>query len=529
MALIKLALAVLALLQLQSSGEKQPIAEKQDQGQWDDFLVQLADPDVSYVRCPSGEWRISRSILIRRSNVTVDFDGSTIIPVNGLFMPIRVASDVESKEWHATGDITADTQSLSLDPSDFLEVTPGDLHQVRPGVNFSDPNESQYSALRVVRAIDGNSIRYDRPFGIAVTKFESFERLAALSGYPEKVGPWGPGSGVYGSQWKRGLGNDHGVKRVVLPVSRVTLLHPRIVYPDGSRLYGAWGISLSYCTDCLILNAEIENPCGSAVHLDWCRDCVVSGLSLSGVGGGNPWIHQEPPRRTSAAIAVSAWGAENCVINRVDLSSANTALVNFEAGSGNVSIRNCSISTQWMPGIASSPQFGLYGPGRVRVENVSILMAPQSSSVFPGWLADAEFHGLDFRLLAMPDFLSWTNFGRHVGPMQWGEMSFGAAEDVEFTFVPTKDGFPIPYPEGVLLNAEYHLTSWVGVRHVNVVNNYLPSDSLVVRVDPKAFEIGMGVTYVKYRQNLAAHRVWIQPGVTVQPITVRCQMMRRVQ
>lgn len=504
-----------------------PVIENRESA-WELFTAQLADSDVSYVRCPPGDWKISQTLLIQRSNVVVDFDGATLIPVDGLFMPIRVMSAIEQSEWHATGKVDEDTRVLTLDGREDMRSIPGEVHLVKTGVNFSDPNEAQSTSLRVVESIIAGKIVYTRPFGVRAEVYESFEDLAKLSGYPEKVGPWGPGGGVYGSQWKRGLGRDHGIRRLIEPVSRVTLLRPRIVYPEGSRLYGAWGISFAYCTDCLIVDADIVNPCGSAVHLDWCRDCVVSGLSLTGAGGGNPWAHQKVPRRTNAAIAVSAWGAEGCKVSRVSVESTDTSLLNFEAGCRNMEIRDCDIATTWTAGVQPSPQFGIYGPGRVSLASITIDTAPQSSSIFPGWLADTTLADLRFTGDRMPDYLAWSGRGEHLGPMQWGAAMFGEVEQVEFSFTPTKDGFAVPYPEGLILSSEFVVGDWAGIRHLGIRDNYLPGESLSVTPKPEAYQVQFGHTYQQYRQQLAGHRVWIVRGATVQPITVRCKMMRRI-
>lgn len=502
--------------------------DAQQSAEWAEFLRQLADPDVPYVQCPAGEWRVSKSILIQRSNVTVDFDGATIVPVNGLFMPIRVLGDVDMKERHATGTVLETTRSLQLDPADPFPVAVGDLHRVGCGVNYSDPNECQFVTLRQVVSVDGTTVIYDRPFGVRAHVYESLERLVHLSGYPEKVGPWGPGN-AYGSQQKRGLGTDHGIMRISKPADRVVLIRPKIQWPEGSRLYGSWGINLAFCRDCVVLDAEVINPCGSAVHLWWCENCVVSGLRTSGNGGGNPWIHREPPVVTGAAIAVSAWGAVAAKISRVTIESTNTSLLNFEAGCRSVDIRNSRIATSWSPHVQRTPQFGIYGPGAVTVSQVTIVGDVVSSSLFPGWLDDVTFRDIRFVSWQMPDWLSWVKFGKHIGPMQWGEDRFGPIEDIEFSFVPQKDGFAVPYPDGLITSAEFRLTSWDGIRHLGIRDNYLPGDSLSVAPNPEVYQVQLGHTYAKYRQQLAAHRVWIQPGAAVQPIKVKCQIMKAIQ
>lgn len=502
--------------------------DAQRSAEFSEFLRQLADPDVAYVRCPAGEWCVSKSILVQRSNVVVDFDGATIVPVDGLFMPLRVVGELEGKEWHATGVVGSGTRGLSLDPAESFPVAVGDVHRVGIGVNFSDPNESQYVAIRRVVAVDNGIVQYDRPFGIAAQQFESFERLSQLSGYPEKVGPWGPGS-VYGSQQLRGLGTDHGIRAIRKPADRVTILRPRIVWPEGSRLYGTWGVNLAFCRDCIVLDAEVVNPCGSAVHLWWCENCVVTGLKLSGDGGGNPWIHKVPPGVTDAANAVSAWGAVDARISRVAIRSTNTSLLNFEAGCRGIEIRNCDIATTWAQGVRTAPQFGIYGPGSVSVESITIDNEVRSSSMWPGWLADTTFRDLRFVRPQLPDWISWSNSGKHIGPLQWGEHRFGSIETVEFSFTPDRDGFSIPYPEGVVKSAEFQVADWTGVRAVNVKNNYTGTAASTVVPDVGSYQLRVGDTYQQYRQQLAGHRVWIVRGATVQPIKVKCQIMKAIQ
>ena len=49
----------------------QPIPTREQR--WQSFLTDLADPTVDYVVCPPGTWGVGNNLIIKRSNVTVDF------------------------------------------------------------------------------------------------------------------------------------------------------------------------------------------------------------------------------------------------------------------------------------------------------------------------------------------------------------------------------------------------------------------------------------------------------------------------
>lgn len=511
----------------QINGQLQVNQKETLNSKWNSFLGELADPTKPYVQCPEGEWKINKPIIINRSDVTVNFEGATIVPVDGLYMPIRVFGDLNKMEWHATGTILADTRELALDTSESMPVKVGDVHRVGIGVNYHDPNESEYVAIRKVVNVNGNTVSYDQAFGIEADIFESYDRLIQLSGYPEKVGSWGPNN-VYGSQQKRGLGTDHGIRIISSPADRVILIRPKIVWPEGSRLYGSWGINLAFCRGCIILNAEVVNPCGSAVHLWWCEQCVVSGLKVSGNGGGNPWIHKVPVVVTDAAISVSAWGAVDSKISRVVQTSTNTSFINFEAGSRGVDIRNCMLSTSFDPMVRSAPQFGVYGPGSVFIKDVSVNLPTRSSSLFPGWLDDVQFSNLRILSDNIPDWLSWRNSGKHIGPMEWGNNKFGPVDTVEFSFIPDRDGYSIPYPEGIVIESTIHLQSRDNIRGITTPSEcFNNTDGLVLTPVYTSYQIRIGDTYEQYRQQLSGHKIWIVRGSVVQSVTVKCKIMKQ--
>ena len=457
------------------------------------------------------------AIKIDRSNLTLDLSNTIIEPKYPDYLPLVIGSSVERDEIHAQGEINTDINWLVCDSP---TLSAGDLVVIKAGVNYSDPAESETAFFMKISHRDGDKIYFDKYFDQSIRIYESYDELSHFTKYPEKMGEWGKFGGTY----KRGLGFDHGIKRVISPVENVTIIAPTIVWPSKSRLYGAWSISMHFCRNVRIINAHVRNPCGSAIHFNWADDCHVDGLKITGFGRSAPYGPGTQLESTTSCTAVSAWGAMNCSVRRGEVTSDNTSLANLEAGYRNILFEDIVLRTSKPAKTQVAPQFGKYGSGRATFENISFDLPTSPSIIFPSHLNNTTIRDLRIIGNTFPDWFSWTR-GEYEGKLRVGDLEFGPPREVEFGFIANKDGFEIPYPDGIIMSAEIYLTTRDGIRNITTPNEcFLSQSGLILKVDPGSYNIKIGDSYVKYREQLKYHRIWMTPS-SKNEIRMKCKLL----
>lgn len=484
-----------------------------------ELIDSINDPSVTHIK--SDIRIIDKDIRINRSNLTLDLTNSIIRPSVDSLYPLQISSTIDTIERHSYGTITDSTNYLTS--SSVSEFSVGQTHYLKLGVNFSDPNEAYTSIFRKVIAINGNTIVYDKPFGVTPRVFSSYEELIAASKMPEKVGPWGPVPGTY----KRGLGQDHGIRIVTRPVENVTVVNPTVQWPAGSKLYGSNALMFSFAQNCRMINSTILNSCGSAGHFRWAEDCHFDGMRIRGDGRLNPW-NQTSRVAEMTSPALSFWGGNiGCTASNLDIDGWNHALIVSEAGGRQITVSDVILRSKYTnsSAVRKAVIFGLYGTTDVKFENIT-LNIPKGIPLYPAGIKGIKVSNLRFETDELPDWIHWGDSFDIKHQLFWGTNEFLPASDVEISFIADKDGFQIPYPEGVILSATIVLESRNGIRNITCPSEVFTNNpNLELPIYQTAFQSKPGATYESYRAGLT-HRIWIESGAKV-PIKVRCKIMRK--
>jgi hypothetical protein len=333
---------------------------------------------------------------------------------------------------------------------------------------------------------------------LSTTIYPSYEELSRISGYPEKVGPWGPNN-VYGSQQLRGLGADHGIRRIIKESSNIELNNLKIVYNETSRKYGAWGLSFNFSDNCRANNIEVVNPCGSAIHLNWCQNVTLTNVKITGVGDSEPY---GVGSKKFAASAISGWGPRYCTVNDLHITADNTCFANFEAGWSDLTFNNVYVETKQNGSHAIGPQLGFYGLGKALINKIEFNIGVSSSSIFPSWL-NSNIVIKDISVPEkMPDFFSWVGRGTYKGYFKWGNRRFGEPKWVTQVYTSKPQNTKIPFPEGMIIHTKWKINSRDGLRSINIQGG----DVFAQNPDKLEFEnksnnnqINLGRTYEEYR------------------------------
>lgn len=457
------------------------------------------------------------SLEIRQSNITIDLTNTIIEPIYPNYQPLIIGSTVEPLEIMGEGLIGPTTNYLFCNSPN---INRGDLLVIKAGVNTSDPYEAETTFfMKVIDKID-DMLVFDKYFDRAIKVYSSYDELISKTKYVDRVGPWKH----IGSAYQRGLGLTHGLKKIVSPVENVTIINPTIVWPSKSRLYGAWAASLHFCRNINIYNMTVRNPCGSSIHFNWADNCNIDGLKVSGIGRSAPYGPDTQLNSTTSSPIISSWGAINCSVRRADIDGDNLSLINLEAGSHNLLFDDIMLKSTKPLNQRMDPQFGKYGPGQVTISNLSLDLPVSPSIIFPAGLTDTIIENLSIKGSVVPDWFSWGR-GNYTGKFRLGDREFGPPEDIEFSFRANKDGFEIPYPQGIVMGAQIVLESRDGIRNITTPNEcFLNQSGLILDVDPTSYTLKINNSYEDYRNQLRFHRIWMKQ-YSSSNIRVRAKIM----
>lgn len=501
---------------------------------WAEFASKLTDPSAPYVRGPIGTFNAGNGLSISRNNLVVEMDRTTVYVEAGKIYPIGVWGSQPFTNYHATGVITPEVDSLQVEDSDFLAtVSVGDEYYIKLGVNYSDPAESQWNVYRRVVAIEGSILRFDRPFDVTCEIYASYEALTALAGEWQsyKIGDFGLVDG--GGAYKRGLGTSHGIKRITTKPTNVTVAHPTTLWlPETGQasVYGSWGFAVMFAENVRVHETTITNVCGSGVHIGWSENVLMDGVTITGPGRHRPFGPGTNYNSNYAAVGASGWGPTVCEIRNMRISGDNVTVASLEATCDRLVFNGIEFSSKPVAGQQWSPLFGKYGPGSVEFKNIRITgFPPTGSGVFPSYLNDTIIRNLSFEDTTPDDFL-WTGRGDFRGTLRWGDLVFAESEQYEFSFTPTPASSLIPWPfEAIWMEVTLNLTSRNNISSINTGRGdlYQLNPGLTSLVAPPNYmQILRNTTYSGYQSFINNWRVYCSAGV--QPITVVAKIRRRV-
>lgn len=499
---------------------------------WSTFLTQLADSSRRYVRAPAGTFDVGAGLTISRGDLHVDFRGCVLTVQDPTLIPVTVASATEAiPEHQIVGEVTGGVTSQFTSPeTDWLAtVQAGDDHLIRVGVQKYDPQEPLYTVIRTVAAVEGGTITYSVPLPKTQPVYASEAELEALTDYPERVGPWGiySGSGttVPDGFFQRGLGLDHGVRKITSLADDVVIDELSLIYDGDERMYGAWGIYVFTSRRVTLNRCHVYNPQGSALHMWFAQDAVINGFSVGGVGRGAPFGGTS---KTNYGVAVTAWASNDCTINDIVVDGTDIELCNFESGCENIVFNRGLIRNVHGGTVVSSPHFGAFGPGKVTFDGTSVDIAAASSRMIT-FVYETYLKNINILTEAMPDTVQWDGLkGIWQEGLTWNGIEFSAPEEVDVVFTPVAPNSAIPYPEGIIMEATWTLSTRDGFSSFNLGGSdpfqQNPGD-LVFSATVAQLQIAFGTTYAQYLASLASDLIY---STSPSEVTMRVKIMRRI-
>lgn len=312
------------------------------------FYDDLANPALSVVTMPAGEWDIAANapIVVRRSNVEVDFSAAVLRTApdasahQNSHYPIKVQSTTIEAGFAAgrntsrlTGQITSGTTQLVM--SEAVGVTPGETVLIHAGVNHSDPAEAETYIVAVVQSVDGSTVTFTQPLGKTVTVYANNAALQSVVPDEQeyKIGTWGE---VRRGYFCKGLGLDHGMERFVGGMaSNVTLTNPTVVCDIPASVAatpnGSWIISCTAANNVTIADPNITNVIGSAIHSWRSFSVEVIRPVVQGTHFSKIWT-----RYFSEGILLSIWGGDRITMRDAVVEGTDIGIVNTEVSAGNV-------------------------------------------------------------------------------------------------------------------------------------------------------------------------------------------------
>ena len=479
------------------------------------FYDDLANPNLSVVNAPQGTFSVTyaKRIIIPRSNVTVNFAGSTLVVNSVDRSSIRVIQAVSAPDLsksfgpiyatnppsgsrtasHLTGVVTKSTTQLTMVPGEIVDVQPGEEVKLALGVNNSDPAEAQFqSVFATVASVNGSVITFTAPLGVDVTVYGTAEALRARTAdyYEWKIGDWGvPNNGNY----DKGYGDDHGMQRFVSRkiLRNITLnnLNIEMSTPTKATVSGdSFVILAKDMVGFTINNATVHNLQGSFLHTWGADDVLVNGITIT--GAGLAIIYQV---QTISAIVFSIWGGNNLTYRNVNISGTNIALISQEISTKNVWIDgvNYDVTFTSESEAPASTLFNFYNMvDRPRVTNASMKMGPLWGAHYAGYQS-IDFDGyLNFPGSSLNNYFSWGFQVHHTlnGTVNVGGIQYGPAVTKTDT-VTILHGAPLRLltpPKGLYTAARFRLVNVGDLRGITDPNNYWNAASTGVWVNLNA-------------------------------------------
>jgi hypothetical protein len=490
---------------------------------------QWADPRVRVINMPAGTYYLSGRLplRLRRSNVTVNFAGATLIvdPVafNGGSYPIQVQSTPRSEPKyrssgpgdprdrtlsHITGRIDETTTELTMVPGERVDLAPGEQVMIHAGVSASDPFESQDYIVATVAAVNAaGTITFKSPLGKRIIDYGDAAGLRAVvaQGQAGKIGEWG--SYPDASNFSKGYGTDHGLERFAGPIVHdVTFndLHLVLNKPgrDSSAIPGTmWEVSAIAVQNFKMNRTTIENPRGSGVHLWRAFNTVIDGYKVVGAGLAKIWNTS-----TYASPAISIWGGDGVTVRNMSVTGTNITAFSSEIGPRHVWIDGLDYKVEFTKardyGTADVILgfFSVQGP--VRLTNVS-LEATTTGGAAHTYFSYAPFVSDGYLRFPGSGLTSTFDFGYQMKVMLNGTVSIDGVTYgppvSEVRRIELKSGSPrLALPRGLYTAASLRVLNRGDIRNI--------WDSFGNRYTPEAFS-GRPVT-------LASDKwMQIEPGV----------------
>lgn len=328
---------------------------------------QWADPSVAVINMPAGSYRLRadpggigiQALVLRRSNVTVNFTGCTLLvnpsDIYAAFPVQVISTSLTSPVWppsptgtgpplrfisHLTGAITTGTTQLTMAPNEIVPVQPGETVLIFAGVTPTDPVEAASFIPATVASVNCNTglITFTAPLGKNIVNYVNRAGLEAVtaSSLHFKIGDWG--SYPTAANFSKGYGTDHGMERFTGGmVGNVTFNNLTMDIDKITALTNMpstmWDVSAVAVNGFTLNNTSINNPHKIALHLWRSFNVTANGFTLTGEGIGKIWNANK-----FEAVAFGVWGGEHLDFNNVSISGSNIVFTITEIGVGDVSV-----------------------------------------------------------------------------------------------------------------------------------------------------------------------------------------------
>lgn len=474
----------------------------------------LADPTVRRVELPQGKFRISADLAIKRSALRILAHDTVLVP-DGCTVPLTVMSETlprqggsTNREYHATGHVLSDTDTLTLGEAADLQA--GDIVLVKCGVSNIDPAESHFQCYRTIAGIDGDTVQFTEPLSREITVYDDFDQIVSVAGEGNryKTGAWEDRGGYYA----RGLGMDHGLLAFAdrRPTSNVTIEGLTIEWQDVPDVYGSGSCHAYFCNRIRWIDLSIINPHDACVRLAACDFSGLEGMTVTGKGDGR--TYQNGPQVPS--VLFDLWGGDGCYARDINAIASNVLLAGCQVGSVGAVIENAYVRT-W--DIASGQQLSIdashFG---LKVKDVRFDVPQASSGIFNSY-GGYTVENIAFENGIVPD---WIHFERvkFRGTIRIGARTFGPGKYAQLQTVIATDGQLVSVPVGLLAGGVVQLSTRTGVRAVTDPTDIFAGGQGVVlpltdgwrSVSPGAID-----DYLALRQQ--SLKVWLDSGAL--PVT----------
>jgi hypothetical protein len=385
------------------------------------------------ITVPFGHYTLPQALEFARSNVDLDFSGSTIYldptdtDENGVYYPFHAASVIDPfvdplsparNASHLTGTITAATTQLTMIPEEIEDLTPGEIVQIVAGVNTSDPVEPYRYIVATVQSVSNGVITFTAALDEDVPVYSSEDDLKTHvdPGRWDKIGTWGASYGS-GGNYKKGLGTDHGMLRYV----GGTMLHDITVRNVNFDMFvpdvPVVGVATFFFTDVArfeVYNVTSNNFVSVFLHTWRCTDHVVDGLTITGIGrAGIAGTYTAP------GVVWAAWGGKGLTLSNVDINATNAALLDTEVDPEAIVFSTVDFETavvhDWTYG-SNMAVIGVYGSDQdfnrlnTRFENFSIKVTGDNNYFDYGpYLLSVTFDNLIINQSSFADSFKFEN------------------------------------------------------------------------------------------------------------------------